>query len=94
MRVVGRREFDAFMAAHADSRPALAAWLARVAFASWASPRDVLAAFPRASVVRNGIMVFRIKGNDYRLVARFSFANGIARVLRVGTHAEYDGWQL
>ena len=94
MRVVGRWELHSFMALHADSRQAVAAWLARVAAATWAGPQEVMVEYPRASVVRNGIMVFRIKGIDYRLVVRFDFANGIARVLRVGTHPEYDRWRL
>ena len=57
-------------------------------------PHDVLAAFPRASIVRNGIVVFDIKGNDDPLAARIDFSRGIVRVLRVGTHAEYDRWKL
>ena len=39
-------------------------------------------------------MVFRIKGNDFRLAARIDFANGIVRMVAVGTHAEYDRWRL
>jgi mRNA-degrading endonuclease HigB of HigAB toxin-antitoxin module len=34
--------------------------------------------------------VFRIKGTDYRLAVRMDFANGIVRIVAVGTHAEYD----
>jgi mRNA-degrading endonuclease HigB of HigAB toxin-antitoxin module len=39
-------------------------------------------------------VVFRIKGNDYRLAARIDVANGIVRIVAVGTHAEYDRWRL
>jgi mRNA interferase HigB len=94
MSIVGRREIHSFMALHADSRQALAAWLTRMAAATWVGPQEVMVEYPRASVVRNGIMVFRIKGNDYRLAARIDFANGVVRIVAVGTHAEYDRWRL
>jgi mRNA interferase HigB len=94
MLIVGREEFDAFMMAHADSRSALTTWLARATVARWHGPLDVLRWYARASVIRKGLLVFDIKGNDYRLAARIDFANGIVRVLRVGTHAEYDTWSL
>ena len=94
MRVVGRYELAEFMAAHANSRPAFGVWLATVTTAAWTSPADVLATFPRASSVRSGVMVFRLKGNSYRLAARIDFAGGVVRILAVGTHAEYSRWEL
>jgi len=54
----------------------------------------MLERYPRASVIRNGLVVFDIKGNDYRLAVRIDFDNGIVCVLKVGTHAEYDKWSL
>ena len=69
MLVVGRKEFDVFMTAHADSRSPLTTWLARATVARWQSPQDVLQWYPRASVIRKGFLVFDIKGNDYRLAA-------------------------
>jgi mRNA interferase HigB len=94
MRVVGRNELSAFMGAHADARRSCEAWLALAATASWKRPRDVLDAFPKASFIRDGLVVFDIKGNDYRLLARIDFVRGMVRLLRVGTHAEYDRWVL
>jgi HigB_toxin, RelE-like toxic component of a toxin-antitoxin system len=35
----------------------------------------VLAMFPRASILAKGLVVFDIKGNSYRLVARVDFGN-------------------
>jgi len=94
MLVVGRHELSAFAKAHADARRSCESWLALTTAASWRRPHDVMAAFPRASIVRDGIVVFDIRGNDYRLAARIDFSRGIVRVLRVGTHAEYDRWKL
>ena len=35
-------------------------------------------------------VVFNIKGNDYRLVAKINYGYRIVYVRLVGTHAEYD----
>jgi len=35
-------------------------------------------------------VVFNIKGNDYRLVARMQYQAGIVAIRFFGTHAEYD----
>ena len=94
MIVVGRKQLDEFMKAHADARPALSTWLSRVAAASWRSPLEILERYPRASVIRSGLVVFDIKGNDYRLAARIDLDSAIVRVVKVGTHAEYDKWSL
>ena len=94
MLIVGRKELDAFMKAHADARPALRAWVSHVAAASWRDPLELLGRYPRASLIRSGLVVFDIKGNDYRLAARIDYDNAIVRVLKIGTHAEYDRWSL
>jgi len=39
-------------------------------------------------------MVFRLKGNSYRLAARIDFAGGVVRILAVGTLADYNRWEL
>ena len=94
MRVVGRHLIEAFAQAHADARPRLATWLAATEMASWDRPQSLLAEHPRTSLIRGDLVVFRIKGNDYWLAARIDFANGIVRIVAVGTHAEYDRWRL
>jgi mRNA interferase HigB len=94
MRVVGREQLDGFMKSHANVRGPMQAWLAEVEGAAWRVPQDVLDRYPRASFAGDGLAVFRIKGNDYRLVARIGFNSGVVRVLRIGTHAEYDTWTL
>jgi mRNA interferase HigB len=66
------------------------AWLAIVVRAEWRNPEDVKAAYPKASILKAGRVVFNIKGNDYRLVARVQYQAGILAIRFFGTHAEYD----
>ena len=94
MLVTGRPRIAAAMKKHAPLRGALEASVAEVERAQWAEPADVRARFPRASLLTARRVVFRLKGNRYRLIAIVRFASGsspgVVNVLWIGTHAEYD----
>lgn len=94
MRVLGRDKLEAFKREHPAARGPLIAWEAEVRAAQWGKWADIKAAFPSASWLENGRVVFDIKGNDFRLVAQVHFRFGQVIVERVGTHAEYSKWQL
>jgi mRNA interferase HigB len=90
VRVIARRTLREFWITHADAMEPLKAWHAIVSRADWKGPADVKAVFGNASIVAHNRVVFNIKGNDYRLVARFAYGFGRCWVRFVGTHAEYD----
>jgi mRNA interferase HigB len=48
------------------------------------------AAYPKASILKAGRVVFNIKGNDYRLVTRIQYQAGVVAVRFFGSHTEYD----
>ena len=68
----------------------IAAWKREVEAARWKRPTDVKAMFGSADVVGDSRVVFDICGNSYRLVVKFNYAAGVARVRFAGTHEEYD----
>ena len=72
------------------ARSQLNAWRDIVARAEWRTPEDVKAAYPKASILKAGRVVFNIKGNDYRLIARLQYQAGVLAIRFFGTHAEYD----
>lgn len=96
MIVVGTDLVENYFAAHAGSKGIKAArsqydaWLNIVAHAEWSTPEDVKASYPKASILKAGRVVFNIKGNDYRLIARVQYQAGVLAVRFFGTHAEYD----
>lgn len=94
MRVIGRDKLEAFKQKHPQSRKPLDAWLAEAKQASWTQWADIKTDYPRADWLKNKRVVFDIKGNAFRLVVLVYFSMGQVIVERVGTHAEYDKWQL
>ena len=66
------------------------AWLAIAGQAQWASPEDVKASYPKASILKGSRVVFNIKGNDYRLIASLQYRAGVLAIRFFGSHAEYD----
>jgi mRNA interferase HigB len=65
-------------------------WRSIATLARWRNPQDVKAAYPKASILKAGRVVFNIKGNDLRLVARLQYQAGVLAIRSFGTHAEYD----
>ena len=96
MIVIGTEIIERYFAAHAGHQGIKAAraqydvWLAIAGGAEWRNPEDVKASYPKASILKAGRVVFNIKGNDYRLVARVQYQASVLVIRFFGTHAEYD----
>lgn len=90
MRVFTKGTLRAFWQRHPDSIRALEGWYDRVENADWESPPQLKADYPSASILGDNRVVFNIRGNNYRLVARIDYQLKRVYVLFVGTHAEYD----
>jgi mRNA interferase HigB len=96
MIVIGAEVVERYFAARAShkgiraARSQFNAWLEIVTRAEWRAPEDVKASYPKASILKAGRVVFNIKGNDYRLIARLQYQAGVLAIRFFGTHAEYD----
>jgi mRNA interferase HigB len=96
MIVIGTDMVERYLAVRAGykgigaARAQYEAWLGVVTQAHWQTPAAVRASHPKASILKSGRIVFNIKGNDYRLIARVQYQAGIVEVRFFGTHAEYD----
>ena len=96
MIIIGMDVVENYFAKHAGHRGIKAArsqydtWLDIVTRAEWRNPEDVKASYPKASILKAGRVVFNIKGNDYRLIARVQYQAGALMIRFFGTHAEYD----
>lgn len=96
MIVIGADRVEGYFADHAGHRGLKAArsqfdaWSALAARAAWRNPGDIKAAYPKASILKAGRVVFNIKGNDFRLVASVQYQVGVLAIRFFGTHGEYD----
>jgi mRNA interferase HigB len=96
MIVIGTGLVESYFARHAGhkgikaARSQYEAWLGIVGRAQWRNPEEVKLAYPKASILKAGRVVFNIKGNDYRLIAALQYQAGALAIRFFGTHAEYD----
>ena len=91
-RIISWRAIREFIDAHPEdpsAEEAFAKWYDLVRNNRFANFNDVRRSFPSADLVGD-LIVFNIRGNRYRLVARFLYEKGRVYIRRVLTHAEYD----
>ena len=93
MDVVGREVLEDLKRAYPDVRGRADAWLQEAMEATWTRPNDVKKTYASASILSGNRMVFDF-GKRYRLVVRIAYRTGKVMILRAGTHAEYDRWDL
>ena len=94
MRVVGKRTLDDFKQRHFDARSQVDAWVCEVEEAEWESRHDIKARYATARFLADNRVVFKLKGNTYRLDVKVSYVAKVVFVKRIGTHAEYDNWKF
>lgn len=94
MNVAGKKTLSEFSNHHSDARGQLSAWLKEAEEADWKRSQDIKQRYASASFLADNIVVFNIKGNDYRLVAKIDYRNQKVLIKKIGTHAEYSRWKL
>ena len=90
MRVIAKRTLREFWERHPDPRPPLEHWYQQVRRANWDTPAQITRQWPRASIVGGNRVVFRIKGNQYRLVVEIFYPGRQVFIKFISTHAKYD----
>ena len=70
---IAKRTLHEYWEKHPDCEKALSRWWEIVKTANWENANDLKADIGGASVVGNRRIVFNIRGNKYRLIAKFDF---------------------
>ena len=94
MKVLGKKKALDFIKKYTDSKKAVEALILEIEMSDWKTPLDVIARYPRASVIGNYNVVFNICGNKYRVWLKITYQNGIAVIIKIGTHNDYDKWEI
>lgn len=89
-RIFAKSTLREFWETHPDSEQYLKTWYDTAMSSDWKTPNDVKQTFAKSSILKDSRIVFNIKGNSYRLVAKFNYEKQWIFVRFIGTHAEYD----
>ncbi len=89
-RIFAKSTLREFWENYPDSEQYLKTWFDTAMNSNWISPNDIKNSYANASILKNGRIVFNIKGNSYRLIVKFNFEKQMAFIRFIGTHTEYD----
>jgi mRNA interferase HigB len=89
-RIFAKSTLRIFWENHPDSEQYLKTWFDTAMNSSWKSPNEVKQNYANASILKDGRVVFNIKGNSYRLVVKLNFEKQWIFIRFIGTHEEYD----
>ncbi|MFH1198480.1 MAG: type II toxin-antitoxin system HigB family toxin [bacterium] len=90
MRIISRKILLDYGKKHPASEQPLKVWFDEVRNAKWKSPNDLKTQYRNASIITAKRVVFNIKGNSFRLVVDIEYKIGIAFIVWIGTHEEYN----
>ncbi len=89
MHVIAKPALIKFWSIHPDAESSLQAWYSTVENEVFADFNDLRETFASADYV-DGLTVFNISGNKYRLIAAIHYNRHKVYIRAVLTHTEYD----
>ena len=89
-RIFAKSTLRKYWEKHAEVEQHLKTWYDTAISSDWNDPNNVKNTYANASILQNSRIVFNIKGNSYRLVAKFNYEKQWIFIRFIGTHAEYD----
>ena len=89
-RIFAKSTLREFWEKFPDSEQYLKTWYDAAMSSNWKSPADVKRTYANASILKENRIVFNIKDNSYRLVAKFNFEKQWIFIRFIGSHKEYN----
>jgi mRNA interferase HigB len=92
MNIFHYKQIAFFIKKHNQARVPLLVIYQTLKEGEFRDSKEIIDRFPRSSVIKGkkNRIVFRFKGNNYRMIIKFDYSRQIGNILFVGTHAEYD----
>jgi len=89
-RIFSKSTLREFWEKYPESEQYLKTWFDTAMNAEWKNPNEVKQTYATASILKDSRIVFNIKGNSFRLIAKFNFEKKWIFIRFIGTHVEYD----
>lgn len=89
-RIFAKSTLRVFWEKHPDAEQYLKTWYDTAMNEDWKTPAEVKQTYANASILKDSRIVFNIKGNSFRLVAKFNYEKQWIFIRFIGTHKEYD----
>jgi mRNA interferase HigB len=90
MVVVGLGSIEPFLQLHPELRQEISELVRDLEAASIATPQDMTKRIPSVKIISGGIVVFKVRGNRFRLTARVAYNTQVVNLLVLEPHSEYD----
>lgn len=90
MQLHGLFRLQEFCGKHPPARSWVKSWVAEAKGATWVSSHDVKQRYPTASFLAGNLVIFNVKGNDYRMATQIAYQMKIVVVKWIGTHDAYS----
>jgi mRNA interferase HigB len=90
MRIISKRTLRAFWTTYPEVENQLLGWYKIMETGKYNNTSDVLDGFSYSRAIGTNRYVFKIKGNQYRLVVQINFDLQTVWIRFVGTHLQYD----
>ena len=92
MRIIAFRTLREFFETpeFSDSEASLRSWYHDAKSADWRNSNELKEQYKNASIIKNGRVVFNIKGNSYRLIVAIDYEFQVIFIRFIGTHKDYS----
>ena len=90
MKVHGLKKLDEFSKKHPLARSWVQGWISDAKGAKWSCSQDIRNRYATASFLPTNLVIFNVKGNEYRMTTQIAYKMGIVVIKWIGTHAAYS----
>ncbi|PQJ12746.1 type II toxin-antitoxin system HigB family toxin [Flavipsychrobacter stenotrophus] len=90
MVVISRGTLNEYKIQYPEASDAITKWFLEASTSDWANLNEIRSTFNSVDYFGNGLFIFNIMGNHYRLIVRIIFRTRTIFIRFFGTHSEYD----
>ena len=90
MVVIGIEHIEKFLEKHPECGTELTELVRDIESATLTDPNDLKQRYPSSKVINGKFVVFKVRGNRYRMTVVVAYKTQIVSIRALETHVEYD----